>query len=251
MIPRSRELWMVAFFLSKYAQKTGANTSYPPEELEANKWKTAYRMFYDSLGDGRTIDSFEHSLKNTRDAYDSHLDSNRVGWLNEDGNPNTLNHDAASVLKTFSKLNRNGAWDKIKGFADTGVSASGKVIDDLAAIQNMELDEDRISHTEGGTRIVISVKYERSIKVRKLAFKFHGDSCAVCKFNFADTYGEWGKGFGEVHHLVPVSEGNGLKKTINAKTDLIVLCANCHRMVHRKKGITLTVEELTSKLSKK
>ncbi|GHT42114.1 hypothetical protein FACS189437_09810 [Bacteroidia bacterium] len=30
---------------------------------------------------------------------------------------------------------------------------------------------------------------------------------------------------------------------------LIVVCANCHRMIHRKKGITLTLEELKQKIN--
>ena len=46
----------------------------------------------------------------------------------------------------------------------------------------------------------------------------------------------------------PVYQGKEVE--VNPETDLIVLCANCHRMVHRKKGMTLTIEELKEKIKK-
>jgi hypothetical protein len=30
---------------------------------------------------------------------------------------------------------------------------------------------------------------------------------------------------------------------------LVVLCANCHRMTHRKRGVLLTVDELRGKIN--
>ena len=57
--------------------------------------------------------------------------------------------------------------------------------------------------------------------------------CETCKFDFDEVYGEHGKGFIECHHLLPVSQ-----MSINQKTrldDLCLLCANCHRMIHKKK----------------
>lgn len=56
-------------------------------------------------------------------------------------------------------------------------------------------------------------------------------SCEVCGFDFYDRYGEHGKGFIECHHTVPVSELNP-KSTTKLK-DLALVCANCHRMLHR------------------
>jgi hypothetical protein len=35
----------------------------------------------------------------------------------------------------------------------------------------------------------------------------------------------------------------------NVDTDLIPLCSNCHRMVHRRKGKLLSLEELSSMLN--
>ena len=65
--------------------------------------------------------------------------------------------------------------------------------------------------------------------------------CEVCGFNFGITYGIRGEGFIECHHTKPVATlSEGHKTHIN---DLALVCANCHRMIHRKK-LWLTVEEM-------
>lgn len=45
-------------------------------------------------------------------------------------------------------------------------------------------------------------------------------------------YGNIGKGFIHVHHLVPLS---AIKQDyqLNPNTDLIPVCPNCHAMLHR------------------
>ena len=86
--------------------------------------------------------------------------------------------------------------------------------------------------------------------MRQEALDIHGYKCQVCNFDFELTYGKWGKDFAEVHHIKPLSDLKGEKHETNPKTDLSVLCANCHRMVHRKKGITLSLDELKFKIKK-
>lgn len=44
-----------------------------------------------------------------------------------------------------------------------------------------------------------------------------------------------------------VGWSDGTRKT-NPTEDLAVLCANCHRMVHRKRDTALTLDELRSKI---
>ena len=65
-----------------------------------------------------------------------------------------------------------------------------------------------------------------------------GGTCEVCGFNFSAVYGDPGDGYCEVHHLIPLSERSELEWTQNLRTrieDVAVLCANCHRMVHRQR----------------
>lgn len=96
---------------------------------------------------------------------------------------------------------------------------------------------------EGGLKYYHTKRYERSVKNRLLAINKHGVNCMACGFNFEEVYGEHGKDFIEVHHIQALSTLD--KATmINPEVDLIPLCANCHRMIHRKKDQTLSLLEL-------
>jgi 5-methylcytosine-specific restriction endonuclease McrA len=58
--------------------------------------------------------------------------------------------------------------------------------------------------------------------------------CQICGLRFERVYGEVGKCFAEAHHLVPLSRlGNRAKTSLE---DLVTVCANCHRMLHRMEG---------------
>jgi 5-methylcytosine-specific restriction protein A len=69
--------------------------------------------------------------------------------------------------------------------------------------------------------------------------------CEGCGFDFAATYGELGHGFAECHHVVPLADLRAGSRT--RLSDLVILCANCHRMIHRQGG--LTIEELRTRLA--
>lgn len=66
-------------------------------------------------------------------------------------------------------------------------------------------------------------------------------ACEVCGFDFGEVYGELGREFAECHHKLPLSQLSSNQTTRLA--DLAILCANCHRMIHRSKPL-LTIEEL-------
>jgi hypothetical protein len=57
-------------------------------------------------------------------------------------------------------------------------------------------------------------------------------ACEICGFVFAEKYCGPGADYCEVHHLIPLSEGKGRRKT--PMQDLAIVCANCHRVIHRK-----------------
>lgn len=56
--------------------------------------------------------------------------------------------------------------------------------------------------------------------------------CAGCGFDFAVIYGEHGAGFIECHHTIPLHSLRPGSKT--RLDDLALVCANCHRMIHRR-----------------
>lgn len=72
--------------------------------------------------------------------------------------------------------------------------------------------------------------------------------CEACGFDFYKFYGDVGKDYIECHHREPLANFNFNKKT--KLEDLALVCANCHRMLHRRLN-TLTVEELREQLQNK
>jgi len=90
---------------------------------------------------------------------------------------------------------------------------------------------------EGGVIMRLHNRYERDPKLvsekRKAAAATGDLACEVCGFDFKATYGDLGEGYIEVHHTKPVH--TLLAGTMTKLDDLALLCANCHRMAHRKR----------------
>ncbi|MGO4193585.1 HNH endonuclease [Arthrobacter sp. YAF17] len=92
------------------------------------------------------------------------------------------------------------------------------------------------------TRVEVN-RYEQDPDARRACIAHHGTSCAACGFSFEQKYGEIGRDFIPVHHLVPVSQlGSGYE--LDPISDLVPLCANCHAMAHQGVGTPRTVAEL-------
>ncbi|NNH72600.1 HNH endonuclease [Nocardia uniformis] len=95
--------------------------------------------------------------------------------------------------------------------------------------------EDSGSVREGRLLEALHYRRERNPKARsKKIIEFrrvHGRvSCEVCAFDFEAVYGERGNGYIECHHVVPLHASG---ETSTRSSDLILLCSNCHRMIHR------------------
>lgn len=90
---------------------------------------------------------------------------------------------------------------------------------------------------------------ERNPKLARQAKEFHGLTCKVCGFNFETTYGKHGAGYIEAHHLVPFATLAKRPEAVvlDPATDFTVVCANCHRMLHRAPAPS--VENLVKKLN--
>ena len=58
--------------------------------------------------------------------------------------------------------------------------------------------------------------------------------CQAYDLDFPSRSGKIGKGYIEAHHLKLISTlEEGVVVTFNVKDDFAVLCANCHRVIHR------------------
>jgi hypothetical protein len=112
------------------------------------------------------------------------------------------------------------------------------------------LGEDEFEATEGGTKLSEHYRRERNRKLVKLkkeeVLRREGHlKCEVCRFDFETFYGSVGQGFCEVHHLTPLAE---LKEGTPTKLgDLAIVCANCHRMLHRSNP-PMTLQQLRNML---
>lgn len=96
---------------------------------------------------------------------------------------------------------------------------------------------------EGSRKCYYTTKYERKAENREAAKRIHGTRCMVCGFDFEEVYGVIGRDYIEVHHIKPLFSLTE-EVVINPEEDMICVCANCHRMLHRYKDKIMTAEEL-------
>jgi predicted HNH restriction endonuclease len=116
-------------------------------------------------------------------------------------------------------------------------------------IEAEKLQEDSY-HKDGKVIEYYGTRYERNPINRVRAIEIHGTKCKACGFDFEKVYGERGRGFIEVHHIKPLFSIDK-EIEINPETDLVTVCSNCHKMIHRKKNTVLTINELKLLLNEK
>ena len=106
--------------------------------------------------------------------------------------------------------------------------------------------------TEGSDDGAITQEHRRrNMELREACIEIfkarHGGRivCECCGFDFARAYAISDE-YIEVHHRFPFSQTEG-EHPVNADTDLVPLCANCHRMIHHGmggRGKCMTLEKL-------
>lgn len=121
---------------------------------------------------------------------------------------------------------------------DDGISSSGNIDSEFSA-------------PEGKPKVRSHRRRERSrglVEMAKAVFRQkHQDQlfCEVCGFDYGKTYQE--PGFIEVHHVIPLRDLQPNAKT--KLSDLAMVCANCHRMLHRGNPWP-TMDELRKKVQR-
>jgi hypothetical protein len=101
-----------------------------------------------------------------------------------------------------------------------------------------QLRSEELAYPEG--RLLIKKHFSRernqalAKKKKRAVLSITGAlACEVCTLDFLEKYGELGRGFAECHHLTPLALLN--KPSETRLQDLAIVCANCHRMLHRGK----------------
>lgn len=111
-------------------------------------------------------------------------------------------------------------------------------------------EDAHVSYAEGRRLSAERQFFARNPGLALAAKKRHGNTCMVCGFDFARAYGALGEGYIEAHHLDPLSEHDpsewrkGIRTNVN---DVAVVCANCHRMIHRRRP-ALSIDELRDRI---
>lgn len=95
---------------------------------------------------------------------------------------------------------------------------------------------------EGSFKKILVNSYERDPQARQECINHYGVVCMVCDFDFGAIYGELGKDYIHVHHLVPLSTLGGTY-SVDPIKDLRPVCPNCHAMLHRGAAL-LTIKDL-------
>lgn len=91
--------------------------------------------------------------------------------------------------------------------------------------------------TEGSLKLKPHYRRERSrklIELKKKQFKNEYGKlfCEICGFSFEERYPHsLGLDFIEAHHKTPLSQLDEVSRT--TLNDLLLVCSNCHRMIHR------------------
>ncbi len=103
-------------------------------------------------------------------------------------------------------------------------------------------DEANEALFEGALTKISVNRYERNPKARRLCVEHYGSSCIVCGLSFEKHYGNIGRDYIHVHHLIPISEITEVYE-VDPIIDLRPICPNCHAMIHRRYP-PLSIEEL-------
>ena len=147
-------------------------------------------------------------------------------------------------LKTFpmeymaADENDEGAPARIKGFTPEltdkeliRIGNSWYASDESPSNRLPEEIDPKEVFNEGASREITVNQYERSAAARSKCLSHHGHKCAVCSFDFKKVYGDIGKHYIHVHHIIPISE-IGREYELDPIADLIPICPNCHAMIH-------------------
>jgi 5-methylcytosine-specific restriction endonuclease McrA len=138
-------------------------------------------------------------------------------------------------------------WDKFSPFFQNDH------LRDLLTTQNLNNEisntDPELTVTEGKLRLITHYVRERDRNIvkekKRLALQEKHLKCEICTFSFIENYGVK---FIECHHKTPIFQ-SGITETTLDK--LILVCSNCHRMLHKKvNGHFLTIENLKKKFER-
>jgi 5-methylcytosine-specific restriction enzyme A len=147
------------------------------------------------------------------------------------GAPTNAGATDLEVLNDF--LQREAEMRQAAQLIRDGMS-TGDLVEATEVVNDVdELDDDEAPEGRLLERRHFARERDRGLrakKIKKHLQKHQSLSCSTCGFDFKAAYGSHGDGYIECHHVVPLHASGEVKTRLD---DLILICANCHRMIHR------------------
>ena len=200
---------------------------------------------------GRNDDKFSQKVRNLK----AHNTFERYNFANYKSGIVTISSKGLSYLQeNMDKLKyllvNDFQWDDLKEGLDIIQKSTEQK-------RKIEVFDETITIQEGVKKLLETKVYERSSFLRKIAIEHYTKNddilCDACKFSFNNFYGKKvSKGYIEIHHMKPIFkyEDEELGKTIdNALKNVVPLCSNCHRMIHRDWRNPLQVDFLIEQIN--
>lgn len=204
------------------------NETYPNEWLDDNKLILKYYL-EGRLNKTQGKKIFNKNYKSNRVIIESAISGYPIHVFTREKKRNPFQYEGKFYFQNVVKETEAKYFELIR------------VTENTVKFDEDFLNEEMDSYTTVEGRKVLRQHYARErdpylIKLAKERFiQKHGRLfCEVCGFDFVEVYGELGKGFIEGHHIVPISELDSSGE-ITRVEDIILLCSNCHRMIHRCK----------------
>lgn len=215
----NRTLSIIAFYLSEYDMDA-------VEALGFNNRTEAINAISSNVGNGNNY------LKLRRDEFDALPDSSssRKGWRNR-----PPIKDVAEIAAYLHQFSFSELTDIVKSLIENGAGIENSISDSSANLLIDTMDETELEHiinfSDSTAKLVSKTRtgaqrvYNRSI-VTQLKNLYRG-SCQICGFN---PVLDFGVNICEVHHISFFSETQN-----NDASNIIVLCPNHHRLIHKLK----------------
>lgn len=113
---RSDDMILVGYFLSRCTDFSDGKVPRPPALLGVDSWNGAYDLFFDVLSDGRSQQQFRHTLRNTRDIFDSLFENGRKGWSDGQKRGSELSERDRAVHENWIRNSDEDLFSKVREF---------------------------------------------------------------------------------------------------------------------------------------
>lgn len=178
-------------------------------------------------GDKREFESFRNpngvglKLSNFLALDDTYTGKGMISYSNLDKEVFNEFKDQKELLGSLAKAIKNSVeYTEIKNDI---LNVKETYYDDFWRPEGSVLYRYHLARERNAT--LVKKKKEQALKL------FEKLECELCEFDFFKTYGEIGYGYIECHHRKPLHTLTEDTKT--KLDDLMLVCANCHRMLHR------------------